>query len=303
MDKSHKSEHALWMEKMIRGGLETMCLEHLKDESILKSHPLEDMTRHLLRYGPDQCSVADCWNIWGSAVFSYSEYTSTGLSDVPEHFQSSMDCLAKHLIRRLQEATRGLKEAANAFVLSRETDEDRAEKDHHMQLAQVSAEQLLEESKLSGPPEFWQLPEGRHKQILLELVVLEEHVRSCHQIREVEAQAEVAAQALAQHLAVAKKPWEEIDASTAMGETGSFRDTGFTTWSTGFRSNSPEVASETKASPDMLATVLAEHGSMSGACQEELEEFLADFHERRRRADNHIGLLSVMRKISAFRHD
>lgn len=28
---------------------------------------------------------------------------------------------------------------------------------------------------------------------------------------------------------------------------------------------------------------------------QELEEFLADFHERRRRADNHIGLLSVMR--------
>ena len=39
----------------IRAGLETMCIEHLKDDHfILKPHPMEEITRYLLQFD-DQC--------------------------------------------------------------------------------------------------------------------------------------------------------------------------------------------------------------------------------------------------------
>lgn len=112
----------------IRAGLETMCIEHLKDDYfVLNPHPMEEITRHLLHFN-DECPsekkirlldypsfaqlkyilfhfclsilflelhalcvayhslvtmlpcwiprypTADCWNLWGSGVYAYSEY-------------------------------------------------------------------------------------------------------------------------------------------------------------------------------------------------------------------------------------
>lgn len=53
---------------------------------------------------------------------------------------------------------------------------------------------------------------------------------------------------------------------------------------------------------DMLQTILAEH-KLPEAMQQELDDFVADLESRRNEAEKEIGLLSVMKKISAFRHD
>ena len=66
--------HQAWVEKMIRAGLETMCLEQLKDDVfILAPHPLEEITREMLSFD-DESPLSDCWEMWGMGVFIYSDY-------------------------------------------------------------------------------------------------------------------------------------------------------------------------------------------------------------------------------------
>jgi len=325
MEKSSHTEHKQWVEKMIRAGLETMCIEHLKDDYfVLHAHPMEDITRHLLQFN-DESSTADCWNLWTSGVFAYSEYMSAGSGssfDVPAHFYSSMDTICKRLLRAVKDASETLKDATNNFILSKATDEDRDVKDQQLQRAHAAAEDLLTESQVSGSPAPWQVPEGYgyHLQLLRELRILEDQVQFGYEMREVEEQAEVAAQALSEHV-MSLKLWDEpadaaADASTAMGETdsffrsttGNFRDTvsGFRDTGLTFRSNcSFETDAKADASPkeDMLEIILAEHNNLPENMRKELEEFEADLEFRRNAEERHIGLLSVMQKTSTFRHD
>lgn len=310
---------------MIRAGLETMCIDHLKDDYfVLHAHPMEDITRHLLQFN-DESSTADCWNLWTSGVFAYSEYMSAGSGssfDVPAHFYSSMDTICKRLLRAVKDASETLKDATNNFILSKATDEDRDVKDQQLQRAHAAAEDLLTESQVSGSPAPWQVPEGYgyHLQLLRELRILEDQVQFGYEMREVEEQAEVAAQALSEHV-MSLKLWDEpadaaADASTAMGETdsffrsttGNFRDTvsGFRDTGLTFRSNcSFETDAKADASPkeDMLEIILAEHNNLPENMRKELEEFEADLEFRRNAEERHIGLLSVMQKTSTFRHD
>lgn len=227
------TEHSLWVDKMIRAGLETMCIEHLKDDHfILKPHPMEEITRYLLQFD-DQCSTADCWALWGAGVFAYSGYMGSGSGspfDVPAHFYDSMDAIVKRLLRSVKDASQALKEASNDFVLSSAHDEERELKDAQLQAVHAAAEDVLAESQASGSPAPWQVPEGHHLQLLHELRLLEDEVKFGYEMREVEEQAEVAAQALSAHV-MSLKFWDDVpdaaDASTAMGETGVsfFRDT------------------------------------------------------------------------------
>eukprot|EP00434_Breviolum_minutum_P031447 symbB.v1.2.027813.t1/scaffold2876.1/size118008/1 len=109
MEKSAQTQHGLWVENMIRAGLETMCIEHLKDDYfVLNPHPMEEITRHLLHFN-DECPSSGS----GSSF------------DVPAHFYSSMDAICKRLLRVVKETSHLLKEATNNFVLSNATDEDR----------------------------------------------------------------------------------------------------------------------------------------------------------------------------------
>ena len=70
----------------IRAGLETMCIEHLKDDYfVLHAHPMEDITRHLLQFNdewpgditrqetPCRCPIhkGDTLFIFSSLVFAF----------------------------------------------------------------------------------------------------------------------------------------------------------------------------------------------------------------------------------------
>jgi len=334
MEKSAQTQHGLWVENMIRAGLETMCIEHLKDDYfVLNPHPMEEITRHLLHFN-DEYPTADCWNLWGSGVYAYSEYLGSGSGssfDVPAHFYSSMDAICKRLLRVVKETSHLLKEATNNFVLSNATDEDREVKDQLLQSAHAAAEELLAESLTSGSPSPGQVPQenGYHLQLLRELRLLEDQVQFGYEMREVEEQAEVAAKALSEHM-MSLKLWDEpadiADASTAMGETDSFfrsttghfrdtasafrdthngfRDTGLT-FKSGCSFTEVSICEVPAAGPkeDMLETILAEHNNLPEKMKQELDDFVADLESRRNKDEKKIGLLSVMQKTSTFRHD
>lgn len=96
--------HKNWVESLMRAGIETMCMEHLKlDPNILTPHSLEDVTRKLIR-----CTMVvspDLWTLWARGVEELADYrraTDAGTFKPPTHLQPSLALAAEELLAEVK---------------------------------------------------------------------------------------------------------------------------------------------------------------------------------------------------------
>lgn len=120
-----------WVAKLMRHGLETMCVEPLRaDPHILVPHALEAETRRLLR--APGAAGPELWDMWlaaSRAVEAFLESEAAAESQPPAHFQPLLRDLGRRLLSAVVVARVRLRDAAEEAAAADGAPEAREESD------------------------------------------------------------------------------------------------------------------------------------------------------------------------------